>query len=172
MTTENNELPLRIHKLLQDAQRLKAVADSKVMDTAPEENFDRIASTVSLVLQTPVAKITFLDEHRQWLKGSVGFDVPEVPTNISMCSYTLEDNDAPTVALDAAKDARFAENPFVKNSPNVRFYAGFPIQFRGESIGVICAYDMQPHSALTDEQNEVLVKLSQEVSDILETKAA
>lgn len=168
MTKTNSNLPLRIYELLRDAERLHAVDATGMMDTPPEDVFDRITSTVSLVLNAPVAQITFMDEHRQWLKSSIGFEAQELPTETSFCAYTLENSDVPTVSLDATKDPRFASNPFVIDGPQIRFYAGFPIKFNGQNVGTICAYDMEPHEELTPEQNEVLIKLSREVSDLLE----
>jgi GAF domain-containing protein len=171
LTSFKENLPERIYRLLRDAERLNAVNNSGMIDSDPELVFDKVASTVALILKVPVAQVTFMDEHRQWLKSSVGFDAQELPTETSFCSYTLENTNNPTVALDATKDERFADNPFVKDTPNVRFYAGFPIEFQGQAIGTICAYDMQPHDKLTTEQSKVLVQLSREVTDILEKRA-
>lgn len=83
------------------------------------------------------------------------------------------------VVPDAAKDERFAQNPFVTGETHIRFYAGAPLAARdGHLLGTLCVMDRQPH-ALSDTQKRALEILSRLVianielrSDLQELKDA
>ena len=57
---------------VRDAERLAAVARSGLLDTAPEEPFDRLASLARELLDTPYAFRTVVDEARSYWKSRVG----------------------------------------------------------------------------------------------------
>lgn len=85
-----------------------------------------------------------------------------------MSSYLLLENSPEILILnDASKDPRFAENPFVVNSPHIRFYAGVAIKLDGLKIGAICAMDNQPREYITERQIHTLHVLSEMISDVL-----
>ena len=49
-----------------------------------------------------------------------------------------------TVA-DASQDSRFHNNPLVTGDPNIRFYAGYPLETPGgERVGALCIFDPNP----------------------------
>ncbi len=51
----------------------------QILDTSKEAQFDRIAESAQKILGIPVVLISFIDEHRQWVKSCVGLEVTEVP---------------------------------------------------------------------------------------------
>jgi sigma-B regulation protein RsbU (phosphoserine phosphatase) len=129
-----------------DAERLAALGELHLLDTAPEERFDRITRLLTLILQVPIAYIAFVDGDRQWFKSSCGLDVTETPRDISFCGHTIL-SDEPMIVPDAAEDERFRDNPIVVGDPYIRFYAGYPLAGPGgHKVGTLCVADRRPRS--------------------------
>jgi hypothetical protein len=55
-----------------EARRLLELRQLGLLDTAPEECFDRIARLAARTLQLPIALISLVDEDREWVKSCVG----------------------------------------------------------------------------------------------------
>jgi hypothetical protein len=64
-------LPIRTAEEIEDA-RHRALLTLNLLDTAPEERFDRIVALASSTLGTSAAAFTVLDGDRQWHKSVVG----------------------------------------------------------------------------------------------------
>ena len=57
---------------LSDPRRLAALAETGLVDSPPEQAFDRVTRLVAEVLQVPVALFTLVTDERQVFKSSVG----------------------------------------------------------------------------------------------------
>ena len=55
-------------------ERLSALRELLLLDTPPEERFDRLARFVAEQLDVPIALLTLVDGQRQWFKARVGID--------------------------------------------------------------------------------------------------
>ncbi len=146
----------------QDAQelaRLAALHDLGLLETAPEERFERIVALARLVFRVPVAAIALVDADRQWIKAASGLDAGvSVPLRYSPCHYTVQQPGA-LVLEDAARGTRGADTTVVRQG--MRFYAGQPLRARtGERVGSLCIMDTVPRGFGADEQ-EVLAQLGQ-----------
>lgn len=131
--------------------RIAALQDLKILDTAPEEKFDRVTRLAKKLFSVPIALVSLVDESRQWFKSSAGIDATETPREISFCGHAIHDNHA-FVVEDASKDQRFFDNPLVVSDPNIRFYAGHPITApTGENIGTLCLIDTKPRTLSDDD---------------------
>jgi hypothetical protein len=127
-----------------EAQRLEAVRALKLLDTPPEERFDRITRLAARILGVPMAFVSLIDENRQFIKSSYGFDLVEPSRDAAFCAYTILENKQ-LVVPDAKSDSRFSDNPLVTNKPNIRFYAGNPITAAdGSRVGTLGVMDRQP----------------------------
>jgi len=145
-----------------EPQRLQALEDYAVMDSAPEAEFDAITRLASHICGTPIALITLLDANRQWFKSKVGLDVTETPREISFCQYALVENKLFEVH-DAQADDRFRDNPLVTGHPDIRFYAGVPLETPdGFNMGTLCVIDTVPRD-LSEEQRDALDTLARQV---------
>jgi PAS domain S-box-containing protein len=124
-----------------EVQRLQVLKDLKLLDTPPEERFDRITRLAARVFGVPIALLTLVDAERQWYKSRVGIDVVETDRSISLCSHVIEQDDV-FVIEDALRDPRFATNPYVMGVPHIRFYAGYPLATPdGSKVGTLCIID-------------------------------
>jgi len=129
-----------------EVNRLSDLKALNILDTPPSENFDRLTRIASRVFSVPVSLVSFIDEDRQWFKSREGLDIKETPRNVAFCNHTIL-GDKVLVITDATKDERFANNPFVLNSPNIRFYAGCPLRLpSGSKVGTLCILDSKPRS--------------------------
>lgn len=139
--------------------RLQALRSLGVLDTPPEERFDRLTRMAKRLFGVPIALVSLVDENRQWFKSCFGLDASETPRDLSFCGHAILGNEL-FVIPDALADERFADNPVVVNDPFVRFYAGCPLRGpNGHKLGTLCIIDRQPRSFDTDEL-EALVDLA------------
>jgi diguanylate cyclase (GGDEF)-like protein len=129
-----------------EERRLGALRALNLLDTDPEDRFDRITRLAQRVFGTSIATFTLVDADRQWFKSEVGAAGNENPRDISFCSHAILDPDT-TVIEDARTDERFSDNPLVTGEPNIRFYAGHPVAGPGgELLGTLCVIDDKPRS--------------------------
>lgn len=134
-----------------ERERIEALRSLQVLDTDPEERFDRITRILSRFLDVPIALVSLVDENRQWFKSKVGLSATETPRDISFCGHAILSDDL-LVIDDALQDARFADNPLVTGDPKIRFYAGKPLKSAdGHSLGTLCAIDREPRHLSEDE---------------------
>lgn len=142
-----------------EAERLAALREVGILDTPPEERFDRVTRLATYIFAVPVSLVTLVDATRQWFKSRQGFPVPETPREFSFCAHAILGNDA-LVVPDAMADERFSDNPLVLGVPNIRFYAGQPLTAPdGSRIGTLCIIDRRPRH-LADEDVQVLKDLA------------
>jgi diguanylate cyclase (GGDEF)-like protein len=147
-------------------QRLQTLRDLKLLDTPPEERFDRVTRLAKQVFGTPIALVSLVDTDRQWFKSRQGLDAEETPRNISFCGHAIL-NDKIMVVNDAVDDERFCDNPLVCGDPNIRFYAGYPLSAPdGSRIGTLCIIDRKPHE-LSKDQLQLLRELGRMVEEEL-----
>lgn len=127
------------------AARLHALHALDILDTGPEAEFDALVRVASIVSGTPISLISLVDSKRQWFKANVGLTgVQETPREIAFCSHAILD-DRILEVQDATRDIRFADNPLVVDRPDIRFYAGAPIELSdGHRVGTLCVIDRVP----------------------------
>jgi len=150
-------------------KRLAALREYDVLDTPPEETFDRITRLARASLRKPVSLISFADENRQWFKSVQGLEITSARTESTFCAY-LADSDEMLVVEDTLRDSRFQNNPFVVGVPHIRFYAGSPlITPGGQNIGALCVLDFVP-GTLSAEERKLLDDLARLVVDELDLR--
>ena len=69
--------------------RLDALLALNILDTAPEERFDRLTRMAKQTLGVSMALVSLVDRDRQWFKSSVGLDVRETPREVSFCGHAI-----------------------------------------------------------------------------------
>ncbi len=128
-----------------------------ILDTKPEERFDRITKEATEKLQVPISTIAILDSKREWFKSCTGLDQKESDRAISFCGHALLVKEL-FIIEDTLKDDRFKDNPMVTGFPFIRFYAGQALldYKTGKSIGVFCIKDTKPRKLSVGEVGIIL----------------
>src|SRR6201995_4181131 len=145
-----------------EERRLAALHALNLLDSEPEERFDRITRLAQRVFGTSMATFSLVDVDRQWFKSEVGAPGKEDPRAVSFCSHAILDPETRVVG-DPRDDDRFHDNPLVTGNPNIRFYAGHPVSGPGgEVLGTLCVLDDKPRS-LDDFDTEALAEFAEMV---------
>lgn len=153
---------------IDEAKRQEALDATGWVDSAPSERFDRYTRLVRRLFNVPTALISLVDRDRQWFKSRQGLDATETPRNISFCGHAIANSDL-LVVENATRDQRFHDNPLVTKDPNIRFYAGCPIETPdGYKIGTLCIIDDKPRE-FSEADKEALQDIGAMVSDELTT---
>jgi len=134
-----------------EALRLSTLRECRLLDSQPEERFDRITRLARQIFHTDIALISLIDEERQWFKSRQGLEAQETHRDISFCGHAILSSDV-YVVEDASKDIRFSDNPLVLDAPYIRFYAGAPLHTKnGQRIGTLCIIDSEARILTTQE---------------------
>ncbi|MBP5114835.1 sensor domain-containing diguanylate cyclase [Pseudomonas protegens] len=142
-----------------EALRIQTLRELNVLDTSPEERFDRLTRLAKRLFNVPIALVSLVDADRQWFKSCVGLDVSETSRDISFCGHAILGDQILTVP-DAGLDERFHDNPLVVGAPGIRFYAGCPLTVtNGSKLGTLCLIDIKPRD-LDDEDRALLRDLA------------
>ena len=129
---------------LDETRRLQALRSLSVLDTFPEERFDRFTRLAARLFDVPIALVSLVDRDRQWFKSNQGLDVAQTSREVSFCAHAIL-GESPLVVRDSRVDERFADNPLVCGAPGIRFYAGHLLHAPdGSRVGTLCIMDRQP----------------------------
>lgn len=127
-----------------ETERLAALHALLILDTPPEQRFDRITEFAASEFEVPIALISLVDENRQWFKAKVGLDVCETSRDLAFCAHALHSTE-PLIVPDTLDDERFFDSPLVVGAPHIRFYVGAPLVLpSGLIAGTLCLIDTQP----------------------------
>ena len=142
-----------------EPERLSALKDLRILDTPPEERFDRITRLAGRLFDTPIALVSLVDADRLWFKSRYGFGESELEREPSFCGQAILQPEA-LVIPDAQADPRFADMPMVARANGVRFYAGQPLHSpAGLPVGVLCILDFRPRQ-FSAQERETLADLA------------
>ena len=72
-----------------EAERLSALRALMLLDTPPEERFDRLVRFAAEQLDTPIAMVSLVDGQRQWFKARVGLGDTESARDVSFCGHAI-----------------------------------------------------------------------------------
>ncbi len=140
---------------LHEAERLDALRALGVLDTPPEERFDRLTRLARRMFGVETALVSLVDDERQWFKSRAGLAAHELPRSASFCGHAIL-GDGVFCIPDTFRDARFADNPLVVGEPFIRFYAGCPIHSAdGHKLGTLCVLDPQPREFTSEQERDL-----------------
>ncbi|MET1079830.1 MAG: ATP-binding protein [Pseudomonas sp.] len=152
-----------------ELERLTALRGYELLDSLPEAMFDDITALAAQICGTPIALISLIDADRQWFKSRVGLDAPQTPRELAFCAHAINGEELFQVP-NALEDPRFRDNPLVTGAPDIRFYAGMPLQDpAGFALGTLCVIDRIPHR-LDEDQHRALASLGRQVMRLIELR--
>ena len=135
-----------------EAERIEAIKRAQILDTPPEERFDRLTRLARRLFGVPMALVSVVDADRQWFKSAQGLATRQTPRKVSFCAHAIL-GDELFIVRDALADERFSDNPLVTENPKIRFYAGCPLSLAGgHKLGALCLLDVEPRELSADEQ--------------------
>ena len=144
-----------------ELERLKALYALKILDTSPEEVYDRITRVAANLFKVPMSTVCFIDEKRVWFKSAHNIEVTYIDRDVSVCGHTIcqniDENEFSRLyeIKDLKKDSRFSDNPLVINPPNIHYYLAYVLQSRSNhNIGTFCIMDTKPREM--DEKDKAL----------------
>ena len=153
-------------KISNEEERLRALAEYRILGTQPEQCYDDITKIASLTCGTPISLMSLVDTDKQWFKSMFGFETKETSRDVSFCAHAIASTE-PLIIEDALLDERFKSNPLVVEEPKIRLYAGFPLQTPNDQrIGTLCVIDRKP-GHLSDQQHQIMEALSRQVVSLL-----
>ncbi|GAA1030587.1 hypothetical protein GCM10009557_23090 [Virgisporangium ochraceum] len=143
-------VPSQVH----DPARLTAVHRTELLDTGPDEAFDRLTRLAATLLGTPYAFVTLVDDTRSFWKSSVvagaaGSGYRQSPVEESLCQYVIGAG-RELVVTDVAAHDLARGNPTI-DLLGVAAWAAFPVRSPdGQILGTFCvtdtvARDWTPH---------------------------
>ncbi len=142
-----------------EERRVAELRRLDILDTPPEERFDRLTRLAQRLFDVPIALVSLVESDRQWFKSKQGLDAGETTREVSFCAHAILGDDV-LMVTDARQDPRFADNPLVHDNPSIRFYAGCPIESpSGHKLGTLCVIDRRPRE-LDEEEVETLRDLA------------
>jgi Stage II sporulation protein E (SpoIIE)/GAF domain len=125
--------------------RVQAVRELGLLDTPPEERFDRVVRLAERLFDVPTVAVNLIDDDRLFVESAVGADAgTSMPLDIAFCRRTVETREA-LVVTDARNDSAWADHPLVTSDPGIVFYAAWPLAGPGgQVVGALCLVDHQP----------------------------
>jgi diguanylate cyclase (GGDEF)-like protein len=131
-----------------DRDRVTSLRRLGLLDTDPEERFDRITRIAHRLFGVDSVTFALVDVDRSWCKSTQGVAHGEEPRADALCARPILDPDKSVmVVADALRDPRFAGLPSVLGDPPIRFYAGAPIAAPdGAIVGTLSLTDEHPRS--------------------------
>ncbi len=161
--------------LVLDRARLLTLASTQLLDSAPEEVFDRISRMAARLLRAPVAVLSLVDANRQFFKSAVGLSEPwasqrETPLSYSFCQHVVRAG-APLVVEDARLHPLVAHSLAVTEL-DVTAYLGVPLKTpEQQTLGALCVVDGQVRR-WSDEDLAVMDELAAAAAREIELRRA
>jgi GAF domain-containing protein len=143
LTTSHVTAP--VPEAVTNPRRVDALRRQELLDTPPEEEFDRLTRLASRLIGLPVALVSLVDADRQFFKSCFGLPEPwasrrETSLSYSFCQHAVAGRE-PLIVADAREDAVLRENLAVREM-GVVAYAGIPLMDPGGSaLGTLCVLD-------------------------------
>ncbi len=134
--------------------RLAAVRRTNLLDTPPEECFDRLTRLAAETIGVHAAFLSLIDERSDFYKSCFGFGEPlETTRRLSgetFCSHALV-SEGLLIIDDARKHPEYAAVPTVRTL-GVVAYLGIPLHSAdGQPLGAFALIDLKPRRWTRDE---------------------
>ena len=103
--------------VLQELERIAVLEATALLDSPADASFDRFTRLACNILQTPVALVSLVDQHRQFIKSCAGLNEPwsqirQTPLSHSFCKHVVTTSEVLMI-----EDAR--QHPVLKDSPAI-----------------------------------------------------
>ena len=152
-----------------EAARLDALRKLDLLDTPPNEAFDRITRMAAQLFNLPVAAVSLTDVDRQWFKSRVGVEHCSITREKAPCGE-VANTSRMLVIPDLQRDDCYRDSHLA--ATGVRFYAGAPLLTRdGYCLGAMCVLGTEPRT-ISDSERTGLADLASMVMAQIELQHA
>ena len=157
-----------------DDERLAALDQLHLLDSAKEPLFDRITAKLARIFDVKIVLVSLVDRDRQFFKSQAGLPddlakTRESPRATSVCGHVVAENNL-IVIEDIARDRRFANNPLLRQQ-GLRFYAGAPLRAPNrQPIGTLCLLDTKPRK-FSEREKSLLEEYAADITEEIARQA-
>ncbi len=131
-----------------EQSRIAELKSIGLLDSLPEERFDRLTRFCRRIFQTTYATVSFVDEHREWFKSAQGTLPNEIERSRSPIGEVIRLG-RPVVIQDISRDPRFSQ--WCEDTA-IKFYAAHPIYSpQGFCLGAVTVADVVPRTFSVDD---------------------
>jgi EAL domain-containing protein (putative c-di-GMP-specific phosphodiesterase class I) len=150
--------------------RLKALASTGILDTAPEANFDAITRLAAEYFKADTVLLGFADESRVWTKSYWGEPVRELPRKQSIFERVLAE-DGPVVVSNINDDSEYRERRLPLRRLDPLSFASAPVRTAdGKILGVLTIFSCQPRRPMAVTELRMLESLADIAAGQLELR--
>ncbi len=129
------------YMLPDEDERLQALRSLALLDTQPEERFDRVTRLTAQLLEVPVAIISLVDRDREWFKSVHGTALRSTARRHSPASLALRES-VPLILPNLQADETWKQYGLLEVHRDLRFYLARPLHGPGGYlIGTLTALD-------------------------------
>ncbi|HEU5181051.1 MAG TPA: sigma 54-interacting transcriptional regulator [Candidatus Polarisedimenticolia bacterium] len=145
--------------VIQSEARLEALRRTSLLDSPPEEAFDRLTRTATTALRVPMSIVSLVDRDRLFFKSQSGLGEPFAslrhgPVQHSFCQHAVRTRET-LVVPDSRRNPAFERYPAISGLGAIA-YAGVPlITSEGYAVGTFCVVDERPRD-WTEEELSIL----------------
>jgi hypothetical protein len=150
-----------------DPARLASLRATGLLDSPPEEDFDRLTRLAADLLDAPMALVTLVGADRQFLKSASGLTAEpwassrETALSHSICQHVVERQKP--LLVDDLREHPVLRDSLVIPDLGIVAYAGVPLtRPDGHVMGSLCVTDSEPRQ-WTSEQLRTLEDLARSV---------
>ena len=150
--------------------RLEALRRTSLLDSSPEEAFDRLTRMATAVLRVPMAIVSLVDRDRLFFKSQSGLQEPiatlrQGPIQHSFCEHAVRTRELLAVP-DSRRHPAFERYPEISGLPAIA-YAGIPLMTsEGQALGTFCVVDERPRDWTEEELGILRVLATCAMSEI------
>ena len=150
--------------------RLKALASTGILDTAPEANFDAITRLAAEYFKADTVLLGFADESRVWIKSYWGEPVRELPRKQSIFDRVLAE-DGPVVVSNINDDPEYRERRLPLRRLEALSFASAPVRTSdGKILGALTIFSCQPRRPMAVTELRMLESLADIAASQLELR--
>ena len=134
--------------------RLAAIRKTGLLDSPPEEAFDRFTRLAARMALAPIAMVSLMDERRQFFKSALGLPAQILrargtPLSQSFCQHLVALRE-PLVIVDTREHRMVRDSPLIQEGAIA--YLGVPLALPGgEVLGSLCVIDVEPRDWADEE---------------------
>ncbi len=154
-----------------NVQRLAAVKHYDVLDTPPEDAFDRITALAADLFGASIAVICIVDQDRIWFKSHHGLDISEIGRQSGALASAIQSVEPWPLADVRSEIWPLIDSPAL-DTLTPRFFVGVPLLTAdGHSLGKLCVIDRERRQ-VNERQMSQLKALAVIAMDLFDARLA